>query len=99
LQYRYQQDILDRVEAVADHLPQIIQSGRSDVEQIDFLATAQNMLGIADQPLYSAEEVGAIRQRMQEIQRRILERSKQIAKLEEADTVQAAEPPVGTVVE
>jgi regulator of protease activity HflC (stomatin/prohibitin superfamily) len=99
LQYRYQQDILDRVEAVADHLPQIIQSGRSDVEQIDFLATAQSMLGIGDQPLYSAEEVGAIRNRLKEIQARILQRSQQIAKLEEVDTVQAAEPPVGSVVE
>jgi regulator of protease activity HflC (stomatin/prohibitin superfamily) len=97
LQYRYQQDVLDRLEAVADHLPQIIQIGANQGEQIDFLVTARTMIGTSDQPLYSAQEVAAIRQRMQEIQARILERSRQIAKIDEENSIQSAEPPAGAV--
>jgi regulator of protease activity HflC (stomatin/prohibitin superfamily) len=78
LQYRYQQDILDRLEAVADHLPQIVQVSSSDDTVIDYLALAQRMLGITDTQLYSPEDVAAIRSRMQEIRQRILARTEQI---------------------
>jgi regulator of protease activity HflC (stomatin/prohibitin superfamily) len=78
LQYRYQQDILDRLEAVADHLPQIVQVSGSDEAVIDYLALAQRMLGITDTQLYSPEDVAAIRRRTQEIRQRILERDEQI---------------------
>jgi methyl coenzyme M reductase beta subunit len=78
LQYRYQQDILDRLEAVADHLPQIVQVSGSDDTVIDYLALAQRMLGITDTQLYSPEDVTAIRSRMQEIRQRILARTEQI---------------------
>nr|WP_296760066.1 hypothetical protein [Roseiflexus sp.] len=78
LQYRYQQDILDRLEAVADHLPQIVQVSGSDNAVIDYLALAQRMLGITDTQLYSPEDVAAIRRRTQEIRQRILERDEQI---------------------
>jgi regulator of protease activity HflC (stomatin/prohibitin superfamily) len=78
LQYRYQQDILDRLEAVADHLPQIVQVSGSDDAVIDYLALAQRMLGITDTQLYSPEDVAAIRRRTQEIRQRILERDEQI---------------------
>lgn len=81
LQHRYQQDIYDRLEAVATHLPQIIQTGSGDGRQIDFLETAQRLLGIDDRPLYSPDEVAAIRGRMQEILARITEREGQLAKL------------------
>ncbi|MEF3274315.1 MAG: SPFH domain-containing protein [Chloroflexus sp.] len=78
LQYRYQQDILDRLEAVADHLPQIVQVGGSDETAIDYLAIAQRMLGITDTQLYSPDDVAAIRNRMSAIHQRIQERAAQI---------------------
>lgn len=87
LQYRYQLDVLDRLEAVADHLPQIVQAG-GVAQPIDFLETARAMLGIADAPLYSADEVRAIRERQQQITARIAERGAQIRQLiadEQAD--------------
>lgn len=88
LQYRYQQDILDRLEAVADHLPQIVQVGGGEEAAIDYLALAQRMLGITDTQLYSPEDVAAIRSRMQEIRQRILTRSEQIAQVVATETEQ-----------
>lgn len=91
LQYRYQQDILDRLEAVADHLPQIVQVGGGEEAAIDYLALAQRMLGITDTQLYSPEDVAAIRSRMQEIRQRILARSEQLAQVVAAETEQRSE--------
>ncbi|WP_322822079.1 SPFH domain-containing protein [Chloroflexus sp.] len=91
LQYRYQQDILDRLEAVADHLPQIVQVGGGEEAAIDYLALAQRMLGITDTQLYSPEDVAAIRSRMQEIRQRILARSEQIAQVVATETEQRSE--------
>lgn len=88
LQYRYQQDILDRLEAVADHLPQIVQVGGGEEAAIDYLALAQRMLGITDTQLYSPEDVAAIRSRMQEIRQRILARSEQLAQVVATETEQ-----------
>jgi regulator of protease activity HflC (stomatin/prohibitin superfamily) len=82
LQYRFQQDVLDRLEAVADHLPQIVQLGAADDQQIDFLATARHMLGIVDEGLYSEEDIQAIRQRLGAIQGRIRSRGEQLRQLE-----------------
>ncbi|GIV94931.1 SPFH domain-containing protein [Chloroflexus aurantiacus] len=91
LQYRYQQDILDRLEAVADHLPQIVQVGGGEEAAIDYLALAQRMLGITDTQLYSPEDVAAIRSRMQEIRQRILARSEQLAQVVAAENDQRSE--------
>lgn len=91
LQYRYQQDILDRLEAVADHLPQIVQVGGGEEAAIDYLALAQRMLGITDTQLYSPEDVAAIRSRMQEIRQRILARSEQLAQVVATETEQRSE--------
>lgn len=91
LQYRYQQDILDRLEAVADHLPQIVQVGGGEEAAIDYLALAQRMLGITDTQLYSPEDVAAISSRMQEIRQRILARSEQLAQVVAAETEQRSE--------
>lgn len=89
LQYRYQQDVLERLEAVADHLPQIIQAGGDGDRQIDFLDTARHLIGIDDQPLYSEDDVRAIRGRMQEIQARIRDRAARLRQLVEAETAAA----------
>ncbi|HEX5688441.1 MAG TPA: SPFH domain-containing protein, partial [Roseiflexaceae bacterium] len=82
LQYRFQQDVLDKLEAVADHLPQIVQVGATDGQQIDFLDTARHMLGIVDEKLYSEADIQAIRQRTQTIQARIAARAEQLRRLE-----------------
>ncbi len=86
LQYRYQQDILDRLESVADHLPQIVQIGKGDEKDIDYLAIAQRMLGTGDAQLYSPADVAAIRDRLHTIRQRIQGRAEQIGR------VLAAEP-------
>lgn len=91
LQYRYQQDVLDRLEAVAGHLPQIVQAG-GDERAIDFLAIARSMLGIDDQPLYSPEEVQAIRSHLSEIQSRIAARKAQLTQIGAAKAPAAAQP-------
>lgn len=80
LQYRYQQDVLDRLEAVADHLPQIVQAG-GDERQIDYLETARQMLGITDAPLYSDEDARLIGQRLAQITARIQARRAEIERL------------------
>jgi hypothetical protein len=90
LQHRYHQDILDKLEAVADHLPQIVQAG-GDQRQIDYLETARAMLGIADAPLYSPAEVQLIRDRMAQITARIKSRGNQIRQLVVEE--QSAVPP------
>lgn len=73
LQHRYQQDVLDRIEAVAGHLPQIVQAG-GDERAIDYLEIARRLLGIDDQPLYAPEELRAITGRLEAIKARIRER-------------------------
>lgn len=90
LQYRYQQDVLDRSAAVADHLPQIVHIGAAANEQIDYLATARQMLGISDGALYSDADLQAIRQRMQEIDARIKARSQEIQQVVKAASVEDA---------
>jgi regulator of protease activity HflC (stomatin/prohibitin superfamily) len=81
LQYRFQQDVLDKVEAVADHLPQIVQIGAAGGEQIDYLATARNMLGISAEQLYSEVDLQVIRGRMSEIQARIQARDAELRRM------------------
>ncbi|PDV97689.1 SPFH domain-containing protein [Candidatus Chloroploca asiatica] len=91
LQYRYQREVLDRLEAVAEHLPQVIQTG-GDNQVIDFLETARKMLGIADDPLYSPEEVQAITRRLNEIKARIKTRNVQLRQLIADETTTAMAP-------
>jgi regulator of protease activity HflC (stomatin/prohibitin superfamily) len=82
LQYRFQQDVLDRLESVADHLPQIVQIGAKADEQIDFLVTAQQMLGMRDQTLYTDTDMQVIRERMQQINARVQQRAAHLQQLE-----------------
>jgi regulator of protease activity HflC (stomatin/prohibitin superfamily) len=91
LQFRYQQDVLDKLEAVADHLPQIVQAGGED-RPIDYLETARSMLGIDEAPLYSADDVRAIRERTEQITARIRQRGAQIKQLIADEQAAAAAP-------
>jgi hypothetical protein len=81
LQYRYQQKVLDRLAAVADHLPRLVQVGAAADEHIDFVAIARQMLGTTDETLYSNTDIQAIRDRMPEIRARIQDRSQQLRQL------------------
>lgn len=91
LNYRFQQDLLDKLEAVADSLPQLVQVGDGDAA-IDFLRVAQQLIGGTDPVLFSDEEIAALRTRLAEIQERIAARESEIAALlGEQETPQATE--------
>ncbi|MFY0562555.1 SPFH domain-containing protein [Archangium lansingense] len=92
LQYRFQQDVLDRLESVAGHLPQIIDIGVEEDQRIDYLETARHMLGITDQALYSEADIQSIRARTREIQARIQAREQQIQEVVAGAHVDEAAP-------
>ncbi len=75
LEYRFQKNVLDSLEAVAETLPQVVDLGAGDEEDIDFMVHARKMLGIHDEPLYSEEDLNAIRARRADISGRIEERA------------------------
>ena len=81
LEYRFRQETLEKLQAISNKLPQIINIGPSDDNEVNFMAVAQHMLGIKDKPLYSAEDMRAIRDKMSDIKVRIENRSKQIREL------------------
>lgn len=91
LQYRYQQDILEKLEDVADRLPQIVNVGPSAETDLDFMAIARQMMGISDERLYSNEDMQAIRGRAQEITERIRERANQISRLVPEEQIEVVE--------
>jgi hypothetical protein len=95
LEYRFQQEILGKMQGAADRLPQMVHIGATADEGIDFLAVARHMLGVRDESLYTPEEMRKIRERTNEISRRIRERSEQISKIVpdgEETAVQVQEP-------
>ncbi|MFC7587367.1 hypothetical protein ACFQYP_29410 [Nonomuraea antimicrobica] len=51
LDYRFQQDLLNKLESVATRLPQVVQVGEQT--DIDFLALAQQLVGGKDAVLFS----------------------------------------------
>lgn len=89
LEHRYRLKILDSIEAVAAKLPQIVSVGAAGAANIDFSEVAQQMLGIADQALFSKEDVEKIRDRVEEISGRINERTDAIATLLKPPTAAA----------
>lgn len=92
LEYRFQEEILDKLESVADKLPQIIHIGPNDADAIDYMAIARNMLGVPEGMLFSDEEMQAIRERVDTIVARINERSRQISGMMQAEREIAALP-------
>ncbi|HET6659506.1 MAG TPA: SPFH domain-containing protein [Rubrobacter sp.] len=82
LEYRFQQDVLERLAAVADRLPQVVQIGAIDGDDaVDFLQISRRMIGTGGEPLFTPEDMQAIRDRMEEIQARIRERSRELESL------------------
>ncbi|MEU4534183.1 SPFH domain-containing protein [Streptosporangium sp. NPDC023825] len=94
LDYRFQQDLLDKLESVASHLPRLVQVG--DAVDIDLLALARQLVGNPEAQLFSQADMAAIRARMSEIGGRVEERGAEISALlnTPADTVVPV-PPAG----
>ncbi len=90
LDYRYQQDMLDKLESLAESLPQIVRIG-GDSEGVDFLQIARELVGGADTQLFTAEDMEAIRSRKDDIAERVEGRKSEIGHL--------LEPPKETQVE
>lgn len=94
LDYRFQQDLLDKLESVASHLPRLVQVG--DAVDIDLLALARQLVGNPEAQLFSQADMAAIRARMSEIGGRVEERGAEISSLlnAPADTVVPVPAPV-----
>jgi hypothetical protein len=71
LEYRFQQDVLSKLEAVAGRLPQVVDLSGEPEEALDFMALARRMLGLGDQPLFSREDMQAMRLRVADALRRM----------------------------
>ncbi|KIH98186.1 Band 7 protein [Streptomonospora alba] len=93
LNYRYQQHLLDKLESVADSLPQVLHVGAGDETGVDFLRVAQGIIGEAEASLFSEEDMGAIRGRLNEISERISEREAEINRVLADDEEDTVEPP------
>lgn len=83
LEYRYERDILDKLEGLAEHLPLLVSFGDGiDDEGIDYLTTARQLLGASDHGAgLSESDMVAIRERTETIQQRIGERESEIEEL------------------
>ncbi|WP_304451299.1 SPFH domain-containing protein [Nocardiopsis sp. YSL2] len=87
LNYRFRESLLEKLEGVADSLPQVLRIGSGDGASVDYLRIAQEIIGQADTALFSEEDMDAIRGRLGEIRARIGERELEIRELvEDADT-------------
>lgn len=91
LDYRFQQDLLTKLESVATRLPQVVQVG--DQTDIDFLALAQQLVGGKGAALFSAEDMAAIRSRLDEIGQRVRGREGEIAALLAKTAADVEQPP------
>ncbi|MEV4070298.1 SPFH domain-containing protein [Nonomuraea fuscirosea] len=91
LDYRFQQDLLTKLESVSTRLPQVVQVG--DQTDIDFLALAQQLVGGKGAALFSAEDMAAIRSRLDEIGQRVRGREGEIASLLAKTAADVEQPP------
>jgi len=91
LEYRFQQDVLEKLAGVADSLPQVVQIGAGGEEAVDFLEISRRMIGTGDEPLFTPEDMQAIRNRMEEIQARIRDRAREIESLSDGHATQSEE--------
>jgi len=82
LEYRFQLDVLSKLEALAGKLPQVVDVSGDPARAIDFMALARSMLGLGDQPLFTREDMQAIRLRLEEIQARVESRARQLHELD-----------------
>ncbi|KAB8159544.1 SPFH domain-containing protein [Streptomyces sp. 3MP-14] len=89
LEYRYQQQVLDTLEQVADHLPRLVRIGAErdgdGTTGVDFLALARQLVGERGAELFTPEDMAAVRARLPEVAERIAGRQAEIEALREAD--------------
>ncbi|MGO1167882.1 MAG: SPFH domain-containing protein, partial [Janibacter sp.] len=90
LDYRYQQDMLDKMASVSGSLPQIVRVGEES-EGVDYLHIARQLVGGQDDKLFTAEDMEAIRSRQSDIGERV--------SLREADIEDLLQAPEETDVE
>src|SRR5699024_7091058 len=83
LDYRYQQDMLDKMEALSDSLPQIVRVGEES-DGVDYLQIARQLVGGQDEQLFSASDMEAIRSRREDIADRVSTREPEIEDLLQA---------------
>ncbi|WP_256838165.1 SPFH domain-containing protein [Ornithinimicrobium faecis] len=83
LDYRYQQDLLDKMESLAQSLPQIVRVG-GDAEGVDYLHIARELVGGAEHKLFSDEDMADIQSRKGDIAERVSGRKGEIEHLLQA---------------
>jgi regulator of protease activity HflC (stomatin/prohibitin superfamily) len=91
LEYRYQKEALNRIEAIADKLPQVINLGPAANNQVDFMAVARQMMGLTDKPLYTPEDIRDMRKRTKDIVKRIKERAELLEGEEQSEALLIAD--------
>ncbi|TNM34509.1 SPFH domain-containing protein [Streptomyces sedi] len=88
LEYRYQQQVLDTLEQVADHLPRLVRIGAErdgdGATGVDFLALARQLVGERGAELFTEADMAAVRARLPEVAERIAGRQAEIEALREA---------------
>ena len=77
LEYRFQQERLHRIRNSAKQLPRLIQMG-DGTKSINYVEVASEMLGITNNPLFTEEDVAAMRGRSAEIGERVRVRQETI---------------------
>ncbi|MDF3143857.1 MULTISPECIES: SPFH domain-containing protein [unclassified Streptomyces] len=85
LEYRYQQQVLDTLEQVADHLPRLVRIGGTADAGIDFLELARELVGERGTELFTEEDTAAVRARLAQVSERIAAREAEIGALLAAD--------------
>ncbi|WP_277455329.1 SPFH domain-containing protein [Janibacter sp. DB-40] len=83
LDYRYQQDQLEKMESVSHSLPQIVRIG-AESESVDYLQIARQLVGGQGQQLFSTEAMESIRSRQGDISERVSAREADIESLLQA---------------
>lgn len=94
LEYRFQQEILSKLEEVAEHLPQVVHVG-DDADGVDYLRIARELVGSSDGSLFTEQEMSALRQQLEAIQQRIGDREDEVTELLAAMERDPDAPPEG----
>lgn len=80
LEYRFQQEILSKLEEVAEHLPQVVHVGDND-EGVDYLRIARQLVGSSQASLFTEQDTSDLREQLVAIQQRIGDREDEIVEL------------------
>ncbi|MEU4623183.1 SPFH domain-containing protein [Actinoplanes sp. NPDC023801] len=98
LEYRYQREVLDRLEEVAGHLPRLIRiGGATDADGsvgVDLLQLAREMVGERGNELFTEADMATMRTRLGAVAARIADREQEINALRDADRPTVVAVPV-----